>query len=36
VFFVGGQKQQVGKIRAGLMVQQIGFETPNADAGEAN
>ncbi|MBW1688153.1 MAG: hypothetical protein JRS35_24205 [Deltaproteobacteria bacterium] len=33
-FFVGGVKQRVGKIRAGLVVQQIGFETPSGDAGE--
>jgi hypothetical protein len=33
-FFVGGVKQRVGKIRAGPVVQQIGFETPSGDAGE--
>jgi hypothetical protein len=33
-FFVGGERQRVGKIRAGLMLQQIGFETPSGDIGE--
>jgi hypothetical protein len=33
-FFVGGVKQRVGKIRAGPLVQQIGFETPSGDAAE--
>jgi len=31
---VGGERQRLGKIRAGLIVQQIGFETPSGDAGE--
>jgi hypothetical protein len=35
-FLVGGETQRVGKIRAGLVVQQIGFETPSGDAGEPN
>jgi hypothetical protein len=35
-FFVGGERQRVGKIRAGLVVQQIGFETPGGDAAEPN
>jgi hypothetical protein len=35
-FFVGGVKQRMGKIRAGPVVQQVGFETPSGDAGEPN
>jgi hypothetical protein len=31
---VGGERQRLGKIRAGLIVQEIGFETPSGDAGE--
>jgi len=33
-FLVPGETHRVGRIRGGLIVQQIGFETPSADDGE--
>ena len=33
-FLVPGETHRVGRIRAGLVVQQIGFETPSGDDGE--
>jgi hypothetical protein len=33
-FLVPGETHRAGRMRAGLLVQQIGFEAPNGDDGE--